>query len=73
MLLKIVIIALLIIMLYSLISAAYYMMKDRGNSDQVVKSLTWRIGLAFLIFVLLIVGFFFGWIAPNPGPFMLTN
>jgi len=39
---------------------------DKDDSTRVVKALTWRIGLSIVVFILLLIGFMFGWITPHP-------
>ncbi len=65
MILKIVLVLLLLFIIYSLGSALFYLIKDGGKSDRVVKALTWRIGLSLLVFILLIIGASLGWIHPH--------
>lgn len=62
---KIIIIGLLLFVVFSLGSALFYLVTDDGKSDRVVKSLTWRIGLSVLIFVLLLIGQATGLITPH--------
>lgn len=47
---KIIAILLMLLILYSLGSALYYMIKDKGNSTRMVKALTVRIGLSLFLF-----------------------
>ena len=56
MIFKIIIVVLLLIVLVSLGSALYHLVNNKGNSDKLVKSLTWRIGLSIGIFILLLIG-----------------
>lgn len=65
MLAKLVIILFLIVILYSLGSGLFFLVRDKGRSDRVVKSLTWRIGLSLLLFILLFVAFAMGLIQPH--------
>lgn len=65
MLFKIIIIILLLVVLFSLGSALFYLVKDKGQSDKMLKALTWRIGLSVFIFVLLLIGKAMGLIAPH--------
>jgi hypothetical protein len=62
------IIALLFIffILASLASALYYLVKDKGQSDRVVKALTVRVSLSLALFLLLMAGYYFG-IVPQTG------
>ncbi|MDX1519894.1 MAG: twin transmembrane helix small protein [Gammaproteobacteria bacterium] len=62
---KIVVIALLVIILASLASAMFFLVKDKGRGDRTAKSLTFRIVLSVLLFLLLLVGFRLGWIKPH--------
>ena len=65
MIFKIFIIVLLIIVLVSLGSALYHLVNHKGNSDKLIKSLTWRIGLSVGIFILLLIGQAIGLIQPH--------
>lgn len=62
---KIVVLLFVAMILFSLGSGLYYLVRDRSRSDRVVKALTWRIGLSLLLFVLLFVAFALGWIKPH--------
>jgi hypothetical protein len=59
---RIVIIILLFAVVASLFSGLYFVYKDKGNSNRAVISLTIRIGLSILVFAILIVSYYFGWI-----------
>jgi len=48
--------------LFSLFSALYFMVKDKGRSNRAVKALTIRVVLSIVLFVLLLLGFHFGFI-----------
>ncbi|MCG6938046.1 MAG: twin transmembrane helix small protein [Gammaproteobacteria bacterium] len=61
---KIVILTLLFVVLVSLASALVAMVKG-DQSDRMIKSLTWRIGLSILIFLLLLIGQAMGLITPH--------
>lgn len=65
-LIKGIIVLLFVFILFSLGSALYYLIKDPSSSTRVVKALSWRIGLSFVVFVLLMVAFMMGWIQPHP-------
>jgi putative copper export protein len=62
---KLFIVFLLLVVIYSLGSALYYLVNDRGESNRTVKALTWRIGLSLAIFILLLVAHVMGWIQPH--------
>lgn len=59
---KIVILVLLAAVLASLFSGLYFVYKDKGTTNRAVISLTIRIALSVLVFVLLIGSYYFGWI-----------
>ena len=46
--------------LFSLFSALYFLMKDKGQSRRTVKALTIRVVLSIVLFVLLLIGFKLG-------------
>ena len=48
--------------LFSLFSALYFLIKDRGRSTRTVKALTIRVVLSIVLFVLLVLSFHFGFI-----------
>jgi hypothetical protein len=56
----------IVLILGSLASALYYLIKDKGQSDRTVKMLTVRVGLSLTLFVLLMAGYYFGFI-PQTG------
>lgn len=53
---RIVVILFIIVILGSLGSALYYMIKDRGTTQRTVKALTIRIALSIALFLLLMLG-----------------
>ena len=57
---KLVIIAFLVVILWNLGAALYYMMIDKGSTDRTVKSLTWRIGVSVSLILLVALGLFTG-------------
>ena len=65
MIFKTLVVILLLIVILSLGTALYHLVSHKGNSDKLVKSLTWRIGLSVFIFVLLLVGQATGLIQPH--------
>jgi len=62
---KVILGLLFIFIFFSLGSALFFLVKDKGQSDRIVKALTWRIGLSILLFVILFIAFAMGWIAPH--------
>jgi len=63
---KILVILFIVFILYSLGSALYFLVKDKGQSDRAVKALTVRIVLSVGLFGILMLGFYFGLI-PKQG------
>jgi len=62
---KVIIVAFLIVIVYNLGAALYYLMTDKGESDRMVKSLTRRIGLSVLLILLVMLGIWLGIIKPH--------
>jgi hypothetical protein len=62
---KIVIVLLLIGIIGSLASAMVYLVRDRGSSTRTVKALTIRVGLSVILFLLLMAGYYFGFISQD--------
>lgn len=60
MLLKLFIIAALLLIVGSLFSALFYLMKDKGEGKRTVKALTLRISLSLGLFLLLMIGYYSG-------------
>ncbi|MBX3650418.1 MAG: twin transmembrane helix small protein [Burkholderiales bacterium] len=54
---RIVVILFILVILGSLGSALYYMLKDRGTTERTAKALTIRVALSVALFLLLIIGF----------------
>lgn len=67
MLVKIIIVLFLLVIMYSLGSALYYLAHERNeaDADNVIKALSWRIGLSLLLFILLFIAYALGWIQPH--------
>lgn len=63
---KAVIVLFLLAIFVSLGSALYFLVTHKGASTNMVKALTWRIGLSLVLFVSLIIAFRMGWITPHP-------
>lgn len=59
---RIVVILFLLLILYSLGSALFYLIRDKGSNPRTVKALTIRVALSVSLFILLMVGFKLGWI-----------
>jgi len=63
--LKILAILLLLSILYSLGSALYFMIKDKGDSTRMVKSLTIRVTLSLVLFMLMMLWVYIEYIHGN--------
>ena len=59
---KIVVILFLAFIVGSLLSALYFLATGRGNSDRMAKALTLRVALSIVLFALLMLGYYFGFI-----------
>jgi hypothetical protein len=57
---RIIVILFIVVILASLGSALYYLVKDRGTTERTAKALTIRIALSITLFLLLMLGFHFG-------------
>lgn len=55
------VIGVLLMIVASLGSAIYFMMRDRSGSTRMVKALAIRVGLSVALFVLLMAGYALGW------------
>ena len=65
MLFKIIIISLLLIILISLGTALFSMVKNQPDSNRTVKALTVRITLSIALLILIMIGYSMGLIAPH--------
>ena len=68
MLLKVIVLLLMAAILVSLGSALLFLFRQQGddNNRRMALALSWRIGLSLTLFVLLMAGFYFGFI-PSSG------
>lgn len=67
MLIKIVIILMLLLILASLGSGLAFMIRDRSGSPRTIKALTVRVALSITLFILLMLAYATGLLAPH-GP-----
>jgi uncharacterized BrkB/YihY/UPF0761 family membrane protein len=65
MLFKIIIIGLLLVILISLGTALFSMLKNEPDSNRTVKALTVRIALSIALLILIMVGYSMGLITPR--------
>ncbi|MBP7366155.1 MAG: twin transmembrane helix small protein [Pseudoxanthomonas sp.] len=59
------VVAFLLVILWNLGSALYYLLVDRGQSKRTVNALTRRIGFSVLLILLIVVGIWTGVIQPH--------
>jgi hypothetical protein len=57
MLSKLFVILVLVLIIASLFSALFYLVKDKGQGSRTVKALTLRISLSIGLFILLLIGY----------------
>ena len=62
---KLVVAALLLVIVASLGSGLYFVMRDDSGSTRAVKALSWRIGLSVAAFAFMMLAAWLGWIEPN--------
>lgn len=65
MLSKILIVLILFVIIGSLFSGLFYLVRDKGASERTVRALTVRISLSVLLFVLLMIGYATGVLQPH--------
>jgi hypothetical protein len=59
---KILVILFLVFIVGSLLSALYFLVTDRGRSERMARALTIRVVLSVVLFALLMIGYYFGFI-----------
>jgi hypothetical protein len=59
---RILVILLVLLAIGSLASGLIFLMRDKGQTDRTVKALTWRIGISVAAFLLVMIGWYFGFI-----------
>ncbi len=62
---RLLIILTLLAIVWSLGTALFQLSRKQGNSDKMLRALTWRIGLSLGLFILLLVAGRAGWIVPH--------
>lgn len=65
MFLKIAVVVVLLVILFSLGSGLVFLVQDKGRSTRTVKALTIRIALSLGLFILLMLAYAFGLITPH--------
>jgi hypothetical protein len=54
-----------ILIIGSLASALFFLMRDRGSTNRTVRALAFRVGFSVALFVLLLVAYRLGYIHPT--------
>ena len=54
-----------LLILGSLASALFYLMRDKGKSNRTVHALALRVGLSITLFILILIAYKLGWIEPT--------
>jgi hypothetical protein len=62
---RIVIVVALIGILFSLGSALFYLMRDKGTTNRTVNALTIRVGISIALFLFILFSYWMGWIEPR--------
>ncbi len=62
---KIIVAIAFILIIGSLGSALFYLMRDKGQSNRTVQALALRVGLSIVLFALILIAYKLGWIAPT--------
>lgn len=64
-LVKLLVVLMLIVIVFSLGSALWQLTRGTGDSSQMLRALTWRIALSVLLFALLFLAYWMGLITPR--------
>ena len=65
---RIIVLVAFVLILGSLFSGLYFVMKDKGKSNRAVNALTFRIGFSILLFLFILLSYRMGWIHPSGIP-----
>ena len=57
-----------VLIIGSLFSGLYFVMKDKGKSNRAVTALTFRVGFSILLFLFILFSYRMGWIHPSGLP-----
>ena len=60
-----VVIVAFVLIIASLGSALFFMMKDKGQSDRTVYALALRVGFSITLFIFILIAYRLGWIQPT--------
>ncbi|MGB9109141.1 MAG: twin transmembrane helix small protein [Telluria sp.] len=62
---KIVVAVAFVLIIGSLASALFFLMRDKGRSNRTVQALAMRVGLSITLFLLVLFSYKMGWIQPT--------
>lgn len=62
---KIVVAIAFLLIIGSLASALFFLMRDKGKSNRTVQALALRVGFSITLFILILVAYQLGWIQPG--------
>ena len=62
---KIIVAVAFVLILGSLGSALFFLMRDKGKSNRTVTALAFRVGFSITLFILLLIAYRLGWIQPT--------
>jgi hypothetical protein len=62
---KTLVVLVLLVIIGSLFSGLFYLVRDKGTSERTVRALTVRISLSVLLFILLMLGYATGVLQPH--------
>jgi branched-subunit amino acid transport protein AzlD len=62
---KIVVAVAFVLIIGSLASALFFLMRDKGRSNRTVQALAMRVGLSVTLFLLVLFSYKMGWIQPT--------
>jgi len=62
---KIVVAVAFVLIIGSLASALFFLMRDKGRSNRIVQALAMRVGLSITLFLLVLFSYKMGWIQPT--------
>lgn len=62
---KAIILITMFVILYSLGSGLFYLVRDESKTTKTVKALSIRIGISLALFIFLFLAFHFGWLQPH--------
>ncbi len=66
---KFLIIIALLVIVYSLGSSFYFLIRDKGAGSRTVRRLSWRVGLSVFLLILIFGAMAAGWLKPgSSGP-----